>query len=85
MSNENYGSGVSTLKLEGITLKQQPDGFTFEISVDDLIPVLKTLKNKRGVVKGRISPLNRPTPEITHLAFGLLPVRNIEEQSNLSE
>ena len=83
MADEKYGSGTTTLKLRGITLKQYSDKeFTFEFTVDELIPVLQTLKNKQGKVKGRISPLQTPTEHITHLAFAVLPTKNIEDQLN---
>jgi len=78
-----YGQGTTTLKLRGITLKQYSDTeFTFEITPSELIPVLQTLQNKQGKVKGRISPLQTPTETISHLAFAVLPVKNIEDQLN---
>ena len=77
---EKYGSGITTLKLRGITLKQYSDKeFTFEIITAELIPVLQTLQNKQGKVKGRISPLQTPTENISHLAFAVLPTKNIED------
>ena len=80
---EQFGSGVTTLKLRGITLKQYSDKeFTFEITPAELIPVLRTLENRKGLVKGRISPIQFPTEHITHLAFAVLPTKNIEEQLN---
>ena len=80
---ENFGPGVTTLKLRGITLKQYSDKeFTFEITPAELIPVLKTLENKKGLVKGRISPIQNPSEHISHLAFAVLPVKSIEESLN---
>jgi hypothetical protein len=77
---EQYGTGTTTLKLRGITLKQYSDKeLTFEITPAELIPVLQTLQNKQGKVKGRISPLQTPTEHISHLAFAVLPTKNIED------
>jgi len=78
---EQFGSGTTTLKLRGITLKQYSDTeFTFEITASDIIPVIETLKNKNGKIKGRISPIKTPTETITHLAFAVLPTKNMEDE-----
>ena len=83
MAEQHYGPGVTALKLRGFTMKQYSDKeFTFEINVDELIPVLQTLRNKQGKVKGRLSDVKNPTENISHLAFAILPTKNIDEQLN---
>ena len=73
---------VTTLKLQGITLKKVSgtDDFEFEINAGEIIPVLKTLRSKNGSLKGRVSPIATPTDKITHLFYAVLPVKTQEDE-----
>ncbi len=71
---------VTTVRLEGITVNKTEEGITFNINVQDLIPVLKTLSTTHGRVKGVVSPIKNPTDKITHLFFAVIPVINIDDQ-----
>ena len=80
MNPNRIYEGVSTLKLQGITLRKVNDtDFEFEINPADLIPVLNTLRSKKGKVCGRVSPIKTPNEKVTHLFFAAVPVKAYEE------